>query len=70
MRLGRFHPTYLSSRQEEIIRIAVYDELRTIEVKQSIARLARSEVKNYLAALAEGASAGSRPTRPSATWPR
>lgn len=53
MRIGNLHITWLSSRQQQILQAEVRDELRLPEVKNSIARLARSEVKNYLAELAE-----------------
>lgn len=55
MRLGNLHVTWLSARQTEILRLEVREYLRDAEVKQSIARLARSEAKNYLAELAENA---------------
>jgi len=55
MRIGPLHVTWLTPRRAELIRIEIRDELRDIATRNAIARLARGEVKNYLAELAEGA---------------
>jgi hypothetical protein len=55
MKIGPLHVTWLTARRAALLKIEIYDELRSPEARSSIARVARGEVKNYLADLAEGA---------------
>jgi hypothetical protein len=55
MRIGALHITILSPRRETVLRDEIRAHLTSVPVQGAIARMARSEVKNYLAALAESA---------------
>jgi hypothetical protein len=55
MRIGPVHITMLSPRRETVLRDEIRAHLTSIPVQNAIARMGRSEVKNYLAELAEKA---------------
>lgn len=55
MKIGNLHIAWMSSRTEEMVGIELRKQLRSLETRESIARISRSEVKNYLAEVAERA---------------
>ena len=53
MRIGNLHVNWMSSRKEILFEEQAREFLRSIEGREIVAKMARSEVKNYLAELAE-----------------